>query len=167
MTGKERMLKTLRFEQPDRPPHFEVMFELEREAFGLHFPDRRLWDGCTAAEKERMIYLCMEIYVRIVERYQWDALAVYWPWSDPDGVVAAKKVFGESILIGSMVGDTVWSIEHMADWNQFAQDLADRRDRIHAVAEEKTRCAIEKIDRLVDAGADFINSNCKSVNIHD
>ena len=138
MTGKERMLKTLRFEEPDRPPHFETMFELEKEAFGLQFPDRRLWEGCAAAEKRRMIDVCMEIYVRIVERYQWDALAVYWPWSDPDGVAAAKKTFGEQILIGSMVGDTVWSIEHMHDWTQFAVDLVERPAHIHAVAEEKT-----------------------------
>jgi len=79
MTGKERMLQALRFEEPDRPPHFENMFELEWEAFGLRFPDRALWATCTAAEKERMIAGCMEIYARIVERYRWDALAVYWP----------------------------------------------------------------------------------------
>mgnify|MGYP000898600733 CR=1 FL=1 len=90
MTGKERMRKTLRFEEPDYPPHFEIMFELEHEAFGLQFPDRRLWEGCSAAEKEQMIDTCMEVYVRIVDRYQWDALAVYWPWSDPDGVVGAN-----------------------------------------------------------------------------
>jgi len=41
MTGKERMLTTLRFVQPDRPPHFEAMFELEKEALGLQFPDQR------------------------------------------------------------------------------------------------------------------------------
>ena len=157
MTGKERMLKTLRFEEPDRPPHFEIMFELENEAFGLQFPDRRLWEGCAAAEKERMIDICMEIYVRIVDRYQWDALAVYWPWSDPDGVVAAKKTFGEKILIGSIVGDTVWSIEHMPDWTQFAVDLVERPEYIHAVAEQKTARAMTKIDQLVDAGADFVH----------
>lgn len=84
MTGKEIMLKTLRFEQPDRPPHFEIMFELEQEALGLQFPDRNAWAGCSANEKERMIDRCMEIYGKIIEKYQWDALAVYWPWSDPD-----------------------------------------------------------------------------------
>jgi uroporphyrinogen decarboxylase len=157
MTGKERMLMTLRFEEPDRPPHFEVMFELEREAFGLQFPDRRLWDGCTPSAKERMIHDCMEIYVRIVERYQWDALLVFWPWSDPEGVVAAKRTFGEKLLIGSVVGDTTWSIEHMTDWYQFAQDLVERPDRIHAAAEEKTRRATATFDRLADAGADFIH----------
>lgn len=151
------MLKTLRFEEPDRPPHFEIMFELEHEAFGLHFPDRQQWATCTAAEKDRMIQDCMEIYSRIVERYAWDALAVYWPWSDPDGVVAAKKLFGEKILIGSIVGDTTWSIEHIPDWYQFAEDLMERPDRIHAVASEKTQRAMEKFDHLADAGADFIH----------
>ncbi len=157
MTGKERMLKTLRFEEPDRPPHFEVMFELEREAFGLQFPDRRLWEGRTAAEKARMIDECMEVYVRIVEHYEWDALAVFWPWSDADGVAAAKKVFGEKILVGGIVGDSLWSIEHMPDWTQFAVNLAERPEQIHAAAEEKTRRACAKFDEMADAGADFIH----------
>ena len=157
MNGRQRMLKTLRFEEPDRPPHFETMFELEREAFGLQFPDRRAWAGCSAADKDRMIGQCMEIYQKIVERYQWDALAVFWPWSDPDGVVAARKTFGDDILIGSMVGDSVWSIEHITDWMEFAVMLADRPDEIRRIADEKTARAIKTITRLVDAGADFIH----------
>ena len=92
MTGKERILKTLRFEEPDRPPHFEVMFELEKEAFGMQFPDRNEWGSATAAAKEKLVGTCMDIYQRIVERYKWDGLAVYWPWSDPTGVVAATVI---------------------------------------------------------------------------
>ena len=157
MTGKERMLKTLRFEEPDRPPHFEIMFELEREAFGLQFPDRRLWESCSATEKERMIGDCIEIYVHIVERYHWDALAVFWPWSDPDGVVAAKKAFGESILIGSIVGSSTWAIDSITDWMGFAVDLNEHPERIHAVAEQRTQRALASFDRLIDAGADFIH----------
>lgn len=157
MTGKERMLKTLRFEEPDRPPHFEVMFELEKEAFGLEFPDRRAWDGCSPLEKDRMIGQCMEIYQKIVERYRWDALAVFWPWSDPDGVAAAKKTFGEDILIGSIVGDSIWSIEGITDWMEFAVLLMEEPGEIHRIADGKTRIAIDKIDRLIDAGADFIH----------
>lgn len=156
MTGRERMLRTLRFEEPDRLPHFETMFELEYEAFGLRFPDRNAWADCSPAEKERMIQQCMEIYERIVERYQWDALAVYWPWSDPDGVAAARKIFQERILIGGIVGDTTWAIENIADWHQFAEDLAFHPERLHQGAEEKTRRALEIFDRMADAGADFI-----------
>lgn len=157
MTGKERMLKTLRFEEPDRPPHFEIMFELEKEAFGLEFPDRRLWHGCTRAAKDRMISQCMRIYEKIVERYAWDALAVFWPWSDPDGVVAARRVFGDDILIGSIVGGSIWSIESITDWMEFAVMLADRPDEIRRIGDEKTARAIETIKRLVGAGAEFIH----------
>jgi uroporphyrinogen decarboxylase len=156
MTGKERTLKALRFEEPDRPPHFEVMFELEKEAFGLQFPDRNSWEGCSSSEKERKIGQCMEIYERIVDRYQWDALAVYWPWSDPDGVRAAKRTFGDDILIGGIIGDTVWSIECIKDWTQFALDLTDHPEVLHEIALEKERGACAKIEQFAEAGADFI-----------
>ena len=156
MTGKARMLKMLAFVEPDRPPHFEVMFELEQEAFGLRFPDRNSWGDCVRAEKERKIKTCMEIYARILDRFQWDALAVYWPWSDPDGVAAAKMDFGATHLIGSMVGGALWCIDTISDWDQFAVDLAENPSAIHAEAEKKCRAGLALIDQLVDAGADFI-----------
>ncbi len=157
MTGKERMLKTLSFEEPDRIPHFEIMFELEKEAFGLQFPERNAWQSCSQNEKKRMIDTCMEIYAQIVERYKWDALAVFWPWSDPDGVIAAKKTFGESILIGSIVGHTIWSIDSISDWLEFSLDLTERPEKTHGDAERMTQVAIDTFDHLIDAGADFIH----------
>jgi uroporphyrinogen decarboxylase len=157
MTGKERVLKALRFEETDRPPHFEIMFELEYEAFGLRFPDRNSWAGCTPAQKERKIAECMEIYARIIEKYHWDALAVYWPWSDPDGVRAANRTFGDEILIGSIVGGSTLSIEGTSDWDQFAVDLIEHPERIHALARERTEQAIIQFDPLIDAGAEFIH----------
>jgi len=157
VNGRERVLKTLRFEEPDRPPHFEIMFELEHEAFGLRFPDRNAWAGCTAAEKERMIGQCMEIYAKIVARYRWDALAVFWPWSDADGVRAAKATFGNDILIGSIVGGTTLSIETTTDWTQFAVDLTDHPAAVHAEAERRTQIALATFRGLAEAGADFIH----------
>ena len=35
------------------------MFELEQEAFGLRFPGRKAWEGCSAPVKERMIGQCI------------------------------------------------------------------------------------------------------------
>lgn len=156
MTGKERFLAALRFKETDRPPHFESMFELEHEAFGLRFPDRNSWADCNAREKEEKIAVCLDIYGRIVERYQWDALAVYWPWSDPDGVAAAKSFFADQIAVGGMVSNGLWAIETITDWVAFSTDLVDHRDHIHAEAERRCRAALEKIDQLVDAGADFL-----------
>lgn len=156
MTGRERVLRTLRFEEPDRPPHFETMFELEKEAFGLSFPDRSEWGDCTAPRKREMISRCMDIYARIIETYGWDALAVYWPWSDPDGVRAAHERFGDQTLIGSIVGNVVWSIECIRDWMAFSVDLFENPHKLHAEARDKCDAAKRKIDRLTDAGADFI-----------
>ena len=156
MTSRQRIETALRFEEPDRPPHFEVMFELEHEAFGLRFPDRNSWAGMTKPEKEHAVGTCMEIYGRIIERYRWDALAVYWPWSDPDGVRAAVSAFGDQIHVGGMCGGGVWSIDSMDDWQQFSVDLIENRQRIHDRAERMCTTALEKIDVLAEAGADFI-----------
>jgi uroporphyrinogen decarboxylase len=150
------MLTALRFEAPDRPPHFEAMFELEREAFGLRFPDRRSWGEMSPRQKGSAVERCMEIYARIIGEFHWDALAVYWPWSDPDGVRAAVRRFGREILVGGMVGRGVWSIESIADWDRFACDLAERPEELHRAAEAMCARAMERIDRLCDAGSDFI-----------
>lgn len=157
MTGKERMLKALNFEETDRIPHFEIMFELEKEAFGLEFPDIREWRKYSAVEKSRMISHCMNIYEKIVSRYQWDALAVFYPWSDPEGVVAAKKTFGDDILIGSIVGGSIWSIENIKDWESFSLMLIDNPEEMRDSSNKKTDVAIEKFSRLIDVGVDFIH----------
>jgi len=156
MTGKERMFKALTFQEVDRPPHFEVMFELEKEAFGLEFPDRNSWADCSKVEKERKIATCMEIYARILEKYQWDALAVFWPWSDPEGVAAAHKNFSQDILVGSPLSQTVWSIDNIPDWLQFSQDMFETPEKLHERAEQMCVDTISHIDRLIDAGAEFI-----------
>jgi len=157
VNGRERILTTLRFQEPDRPPHFEIMFELEREAFGLSFPDRGTWEGCGARRKKEMIADCMEIYARIVERFQWDGLAVYWPWSDPDGVAAARRTFGTRILIGGIVGDSTWSIDHIRDWEAFAVRLVEDPASLHDEARAMTHRALGLIDAMADAGADFVH----------
>jgi uroporphyrinogen decarboxylase len=151
------MQKTLRFEQPDRPPHFEHMFELEHEAFGLRFPDRNLWDDATGQTRRDMIDQCMRIYERILETYHWDALAVFWPWGDPEGIREAQRRFGSDILIGSVVGGGLWCIDQITDWEQFALDLAENESVLHEEAERRCLDALRRIDMLVDAGAEQIS----------
>ncbi len=156
MTGKQRMLKTLAFEEPDRPPHFESMFELEYEAFGVRFPDRSSWAGISQAGKDAQIGQCMAIYERIIERFQWDALLVFWPWSDADGLRAARRTFGDDLLIGGVVGGTTWAIEGVTDWMRFAEDLTERPETLHEAARRMTEVALAKFEELAAAGPDFI-----------
>jgi len=54
------------------------------------------------------------------------------------------------------VGGGVWAIEVMEDWMEFAADLHERPERLHEEAERKCRAASDAIDRLADAGADFV-----------
>ena len=155
-SGRERMLAALDHRPTDRPPHFESMFELEHEAFGLRFPDRHSWAGMDAQAKGRAIGQCIEIYARVIETFRWDALCVYWPWSDPDGVRAAKHAFGRETLIGGLCGGAVWSLETIHDWEGFSIRLAEDRDGLHAEAEAMCLRSLVLIDRLADAGADFV-----------
>lgn len=155
-TGRERMLATLAHRPTDRPPHFESMFELEHEAFGLRFPDRGAWAGMGASAKAEAIARCIDIYARIIEEFSWDALCVYWPWGDPDGVRAARRAFGERILVGGMCGGAVWSLETIHDWEGFSVRLADDPGSLRAEAEAMCARALGDIDRLADAGADFV-----------
>ncbi len=149
------MLAALAHRPTDRPPHFESMFELEYEAFGLRFPDRNSWAGMDAGAKERAIGQCLDIYARVIETYRWDALCVYWPWGDPDGVRAAKRAFGADTYIGGMVGGAVWSIETIHDWEGFSIRLAEDLDSLHTEADAMCKRALALIDNLADAGADF------------
>lgn len=156
MTGKERFFEALAFRETDRPPHYESMFELEYEAFGLRFPDRNLWTGVSADEKDRMIGQCVDIYQRIVERFEWDALLVYWPWGDPDGIKAAKQAFGDSIAIGGVVGGALWAIDTISDWDDFSINLVEDRESIHSKAKQMLDVGVENVLRLVEAGSDYI-----------
>jgi uroporphyrinogen decarboxylase len=157
MTSRQRMINTLTWQPVDRPPHFEHMFELEQEAFGLSFPSREVWSAIGGDEKARLIDQCMAVYARIIEEYHWDALPVYWPWSDPDGVTAAKRHFGDRVLIGAIVNKVLWSIDTIDDWEQFAMDLYESPEKLHTIAKLRCEQKLKHIDRLVDAGAEWIS----------
>ncbi|MCX6930532.1 MAG: hypothetical protein NT154_46105, partial [Verrucomicrobia bacterium] len=60
------------------------------------------------------------------------------------------------LAIGGVVGGGLWAIESITDWMEFAVNLHERRDLLHQVAEQRCQVALDRIDRLVDAGADFI-----------
>jgi uroporphyrinogen decarboxylase len=98
----------------------------------------------------------MAIYGRIVERYHWDALSVFWPWSDPDGVWAAKATFGDDIAIGGMVGGALVSIETVDDWMEFAVRMADDRAAVLAESEKRCQDALRTVTVMAESGADFV-----------
>lgn len=151
------MLSTLRFQEPDRIPHFETVFQLTQEAFGEEFPSAEGLAAATPAERERFYEGCAELYAKIVERFHWDALALWYPWADPAMLKYARKAVGDSVLLGIIIGDTTWSIETIRDWEAFAVDLAEAPERLHAAAEEKLQRSFRAFDVMIAEGADFIH----------
>ena len=79
MTSKERLNKTLKFEEPDRPPHFEHTYELVEEAFALSYPSEDEMNASTGLGREKLFAQCAEVYARTVERFKWDAVLVWRP----------------------------------------------------------------------------------------
>jgi uroporphyrinogen decarboxylase len=154
MTGRERMLKALRFEEPDRPPHFEMWFQLTREAFGVEHPQYPA--NASTDEKERLLEQGMDVYERIVRKFEWDALMVLEPPQDADGVAAAKRRFGNDLLVGGIVWAGIWSIDIVKDWDRFAEDLFDRPETVHEGAENLYKAAEDRVNRMTEAGADFL-----------
>jgi len=69
MNGRERMETTLKFMRPDRIPHFEVMFEIEQEAFGMSFPKITDWQDMSDEERVQATNKCLDIYDELIHNY--------------------------------------------------------------------------------------------------
>jgi uroporphyrinogen decarboxylase len=150
------MIQTLLFAPVDRIAHFESMFELENEAFGLTFPPQEQWVSYAPQEKERMLDHTMDIYDRIIHTFNWDALAVFNPWEDSAAVAAAVRRFGRDIFVGGMCGHSVLSIESIDDWERFSINLYENPETIHMEAKAMCERAFSLINAYAEAGADFV-----------
>lgn len=160
MTGRERFAAALAFEETDRPPHFEQMFEVTGEAFGREFPSEEAIAQAEGAARERLLRECVEIYALIVERFQWDALCVWRPWSGPQQLEClriAKQELGDRVMVGGFIGFAVHAIETVTDYMQFSIDLYERPDEIREQALRMSDNAIAAGEAMRNAGADFVD----------
>jgi uroporphyrinogen decarboxylase len=162
MTSRERFNAALQFKEPDRPPHFEHIFELEEEVFGLSFPTEDELAKASGTELELLLGRCSEIYGRIIERFRWDAI-VPWRPSHPRKPVIykyipmLKKYLGGDIPVGGFVFESFISIDNVKDYMQFSIDLLENRGKLHEWAKEMHDGAIEHAKKSIDCGCDFLS----------
>jgi uroporphyrinogen decarboxylase len=167
MTGRERIAAALAFEEPDRPPHFEQMFELTGEAFGLKFPSPEELGAAAGVQRERLFARCAEIYQRTVETFGWDAVlvwrpAIITPVDDPahpqyDFIPYLKKVLGPDIPVGSFLWEALICIDTIKDYMDFSLRLAEDRESLSRWARDMFERGRLHLERLLDAGIDFID----------
>lgn len=152
----DRLEKALNFQETDRPPHFELKFELQEEAFGMEFPSHEELCKATGKEREKLYGVCAEIYARTVERFKWDAVGVWHPGSRDeiqyDFIPFLKKHIGDDIPVFSYLWESFVSLETVKDYMEFSIKLAEEPEEIHKWAASMLQDAKEHVRNLIDAG---------------
>lgn len=171
MNRKERLMKTLNFEEPDRPPHFEQLFELTEEAFGLVMPKNDEINKAKGHDQLALFERCAFIYAKIIEKYEWDTLTVSPPAmgalvDQPDHPAYKfipylknylRKYFHEDIPVGTFLWNAFICIDRIKDYMQFSIQLADDRQSVIDWAQQIYDEGFIHTKRLLDCGADFID----------
>lgn len=156
MNSRERMDRTLRFEETDRPPHFELQFQLEKETFGLSFPKQEELCKVSKREREKLYGKIAEIYARTIEEFKWDAVVVWNPGSRDevqyDFIPFLQKNIGEDIPIINNVWDSFVSLETVKDHMDFAIKISEEPEQIHKWAEKMLEEAKIHAQKSIDSG---------------
>ena len=158
-TPKELLLKTLKFEEPERVPHFESVFEPAYEAFGVDYPSEKELAKASGKELDRLIGRLVEIYTLTAEKYDWAAVHVFRPWAGPlvgPVIKELKKAVGHRSLVGGFIGNATWSLESVTDYMKFSIDLYERPELLKQEAQENADRAIREGQAHVDAGAEIL-----------
>lgn len=147
-TNRSRLMTILRGEVPDVPPHFELVFQIEREAFGIELQDLR---NASQAERERDAWLRVEISERLVDQYGWAAVT-------GDLGALTKAVGDRAVVYAFNGGGTFWLMPGDAMMD-FVVKLFERPEEIHEEARRKCDASIELAGKQAGEGAEFICIN--------
>lgn len=151
ITNKQRLETVLRGEGPDTPPHFELVFQLEHEAFGIDFDQFGDPAKASPEERERLAALRIEMAARLVEDYGWAAVE--------GDIPALKKALGDKALVYGFNGSGTFWLMDGSDMMDFVVRLFEQPETVHEEARTKCDASIELAKQQCDQGADFICIN--------
>jgi len=143
MTGKEKLQLVLDGGEPDSPPHWELVFQIEKAMFGM--------DAEAVAEADRPAFQ-RDVFDRLVDELGW--AAVPGPY-DVEGVARLVRDHGDRALVPAFEGGGVFWMPTGSDMMDFVVRLYEQPDQLQAEARAKCDAAKEFFPQAVDAGADF------------
>ena len=79
MLPVQRIKAALHFQELDRPPHFEQIFELTEEAFGVAMPSEEEIAYAHGRERNLLFEKCANLYAMTIKRFSWDAVLIWRP----------------------------------------------------------------------------------------
>jgi uroporphyrinogen decarboxylase len=154
-TGRERLQQLLSGDVPDAPPHWELVFQIPQELFGL---DRKSVEGAVygseAARKKALRNFHFEVSERLLAEFDWAALPALNSY-DHDEVAEMKNTFAGRALVPGYEGQGVFWMPNGEGMLDFAIRLYEQRDELQAEARRKCNQAKTLLRQLADAGADF------------
>jgi uroporphyrinogen decarboxylase len=141
---------------PDVPPHWELVYQIGKETFGLHpgQVDQQTWPDAVAKGRARMD-IHNEISLRLIEEREWAVALPPNPY-DPATVAYARQKLGSRVLVPGFEGSGIFNTFNWQQIMEFVEKLCDRPAELHAEARAKCDQAKQAFRRLVDAGADFL-----------
>ncbi len=162
MVPRERLQAVFDRTLPDKVPHFELVFQLEQEAFGLSWPTQEEVGRASAKEREALLERYFTIWERIIDRYEWCAAALpvsFHGHYDSEVIPRGRKRFGDRVMIYSFNGQGTFWMPTGEEMMDFVVKLFEEPQRIHDEAKVKMADSIELARRQVDQGVDFICIN--------
>ncbi len=156
MTNKDRLRMVLNGGVPDRPPHFELEFQLGKEMFELDLEAARERDyGSETTRQDALLKLHIELQLRLVEELGY-ASAYFSYEHDPKwGITEIKKAVGDKALVRVHDWAGVFWMPTGEEMMDFVIKMFEHPEQMHAEARQKCDEARDRIRRQVDAGADF------------
>ena len=156
-TPKERAVKALTLQIPDKVPTFELEFQLETEMFGKPFLRQEDIAGKTTNERENLIKRNAEYMIEVYEALEYSIIPVHY--LDWDGIMDTarhiRRLSGDRFMLTTH-GDGTFSLPDGNEMYEFAYALADDPEGMKAKAERMAVEAIERNKALADAGFDSI-----------
>ena len=151
LTNKARLEAVLAGKPIDVPPHFELVFQLEQEAFGIDLLNWQALQSAGPAERERNLANIVEMSTRLVDEYGW--AAVQGPTAQ------LKAAVGDRALVYDFNGNGTFWLMSGDDTMQFVIRLFEDPQSLHEEARRKCDESIALARRQADAGVDFIIIN--------
>lgn len=143
MTGKEQLECILNGQIPDAPPHWELVFQIEKEMFGLNLD--------AIPESER-VSSQIEVYHRLIDDFGWAAVRGGY---EIEEIARIKNALGHKALVPAYEGFGVFWMPTGGDMMDFVVRLFERPEELHLEARRKCEQAKQFFRQAVDVGADF------------
>ena len=143
MTGKTKLEMVLNGEVPETPPHWELVFQIEKEMFGV--------DLEALSEVDRQAAQ-IDVYHRLIDEYDWAAIRGGYGVEEIAGI---KKALGDKALIPAYDGSGVFYMPTGGDVMDFVIRLFEQPEELHQEARQKVENAKVYFKQAVDVGADF------------